>query len=276
MNNILSLPSHSVSAWGHDFRPDYKEIGKLRRLWPAVPLLALTATATPQCQGDIRNLLRLDYRARFFCASFNRPNLEYFVERKAPKADAALAQLVAYIRNWDARTSGIVYCLTRAETEQVHQSLSSERISSAFYHAGMSASARQRVQRAWQAGAENGGISVVCATIAMGMGIDKPDVRYVVHYSMPKSIEGYYQESGRAGRDGQRSECILFYKKSDYTRVMQLALGCTPGRRRRKRSAATDHALDAAGKMKDYCENSDDCRRVGLLAHFGENLQRRF
>lgn len=244
-------------------------MGKLRSNWPRVPIIALTATATPRCSDDIRSLLKLKKDTLVFTTTFNRPNIEYAVEKKASTADGAFKQLAEYIRHWEPKTSGIVYCLTRAETEQVNEFLTSENISSAFYHAGMSTSARQRVQRAWQKGKENGGVSVVCATIAMGMGIDKPDVRYIVHYSMPKSLEGYYQESGRAGRDGKRSECILFYSKKDYGRVVTLAMG-GPGKRRRSRSAASKHAVDSAKLMNTFCEENSTCRRVTLLAHFGE------
>lgn len=221
--------------WGHDFRPEYATLGKLRALLPGVPFVALTATATPKCIEDIRKSLKLKPSYRLHRASFNRPNLRYEVRRKTSgrKAranfpavsanDAQRAQLLEYVVSWGRGTWGIVYCLSKAETEEMRDLLRGAGVAAEAYHAGMSASARRRSLQAWQAGTAAGGVDVMCATIAMGMGIDQACVRFVAHFCMPKSIEALYQESGRAGRDGQPAECVLFYAPKDFARVFNLA-----------------------------------------------------
>ncbi|KAL1503260.1 hypothetical protein AB1Y20_011316 [Prymnesium parvum] len=189
--------------------------------------------------------------------------------RAAPAAAAAgpptaLAQLLHLIHSFPRGASGIVYCLSRDETQQVAAQLKSAGVSAGFYHAGMSSGARRRVQQAWQAGARGGGVDVVCATIAMGMGIDKGDVRFVAHFTMPKSLEGYYQESGRAGRDGQPARSVIFYAPADFARLVQMARLGGGGRAAKQRNMAF------ARQVKSYCEDTRRCRRVALLSHFDE------
>lgn len=254
--------AHCVSTWGHDFRADYKELGKLRREFPAVPIMALTATATAGCQADVRKLLKLKPSCKLVASSFNRPALYYRVLRR--RLDEKKEELLRYVRSWPAGTSGLVYCLSRKDTEEVCDYLCEAGVRTGCYHAGLGAGQRHTVQQAWQSGDP----AIVCATIAMGMGIDKPDVRFVVHYSMAKSMEGYYQESGRAGRDGARSECVLFYTPKDYATHLHMTRGGRGGGGRTMQA----RQKEAINKMKAYCEDVACCRRQLLLEHFDERF----
>lgn len=246
--------AHCVAQWGHDFRPDYLQLAKLADLWPTVPRIALTATATPETQDEIRQRLRLE-SAAMFSASFDRPNIEYRIEGK----DNVRRQLLAFIKNEQADNSGIVYALSRRTVEQTADFLNANGVEAMAYHAGLPADERRRVQSRFLR--EDG--LVVVATIAFGMGIDKPDVRFVAHIDLPKSVEGYYQETGRAGRDGLPSTAWMTYGLADVVLQRQLidkSDGDADHRRRLGRH------LDA---MLALCETTE-CRRIGLLGYFGE------
>uniref|UniRef100_A0A672RLK2 RecQ-like DNA helicase BLM n=1 Tax=Sinocyclocheilus grahami TaxID=75366 RepID=A0A672RLK2_SINGR len=252
--------AHCVSQWGHDFRPDYKRLHELRRMFPNVPIMALTATATPRVQKDILNQLAMT-RPQVFTMSFNRHNLKYSVLPKKPKkVDEECIQWIKkyYPRECD---SGIVYCLSRNDCDTLADSLQRAGIAALAYHAGLSD--REYVQNKW---INQDGCQVMCATIAFGMGIDKPDVRYVIHASLPKSVEGYYQESGRAGRDGEISHCVLFYSYSDVIRIKRLIAMDKDGS---QQSKATH--INNLHSMVHFCENVAECRRIQLLAYFGEH-----
>uniref|UniRef100_A0A665VCV7 RecQ-like DNA helicase BLM n=1 Tax=Echeneis naucrates TaxID=173247 RepID=A0A665VCV7_ECHNA len=248
--------AHCVSQWGHDFRPDYKRLHELRQKFPNVPMMALTATATPRVQKDILNQLNMT-RPQVFTMSFNRTNLKYFVLSKKPKK--VDEDCISWIKKHYPRDSGIVYCLSRNDCDAMAESLQRAGLLALSYHAGLSDGDREYVQSKW---INQDGCQVICATIAFGMGIDKPDVRYVIHASLPKSVEGYYQESGRAGRDGEISHCILFYSYTDVLRIKRII---SKGDRHSK----TTH-YNNLNSMVQFCENMMECRRIQLLAYFGE------
>lgn len=251
--------AHCVSQWGHDFRPDYKKLHELRQKFPNIPMMALTATATPRVQKDILNQLNMT-RPQVFTMSFNRTNLKYSVLPKKPKK--VDEDCVSWIKKHYPRDSGIVYCLSRNDCDAMAESLQRAGLSALSYHAGLSDGDREHVQNKW---INQDGCQVICATIAFGMGIDKPDVRYVIHASLPKSMEGYYQESGRAGRDGEISQCILFYSYADVHRIKRIISMDREGDRHAK---ATHY--NNLHNMVHFCENVMECRRIQLLAYFGE------
>ncbi|XP_039664249.1 Bloom syndrome protein homolog isoform X2 [Perca fluviatilis] len=251
--------AHCVSQWGHDFRPDYKRLHELRQKFPNVPMMALTATATPRVQKDILNQLNMT-RPQVFTMSFNRTNLKYAVLPKKPKK--VDEDCISWIKKYYPCDSGIIYCLSRNDCDAMAESLQRARILALSYHAGLSDGDRERVQSQW---INQDGCQVICATIAFGMGIDKPDVRYVIHASLPKSVEGYYQESGRAGRDGEISHCILFYSYADVHRIKRIINLDKEGDRHTK---ATH--FNNLHSMVHFCENMMECRRIQLLAYFGE------
>ncbi|KAF4072097.1 hypothetical protein AMELA_G00270390 [Ameiurus melas] len=252
--------AHCVSQWGHDFRPDYKRMHELRQKFPKVPIMALTATATPRVQKDILNQLSMT-RPQVFSMSFNRHNLKYSVIPKKPKK--VDEDCINWIKKHYPYDSGIVYCLSRNDCDSMADSLQRAGIAALAYHAGINDRDREYVQNKW---INQDGCQVICATIAFGMGIDKPDVRYVIHASLPKSVEGYYQESGRAGRDGEISHCVLFYSYTDVIRIKRLIAMDKEGNHQSK---ATH--INNLHSMVHFCENVTECRRIQLLAYFGEH-----
>ncbi|KAF6076685.1 BLM RecQ like helicase [Phyllostomus discolor] len=251
--------AHCVSQWGHDFRQDYKRMNMLRQKFPSVPVMALTATANPRVQKDILTQLKI-LRPQVFTMSFNRHNLKYYVLPKKPKKVAY--DCLEWIRKHHPHDSGIIYCLSRRECDTMADTLQKHGLAALAYHAGLSDGARDEVQHKW---INQDGCQVICATIAFGMGIDKPDVRFVIHASLPKSVEGYYQESGRAGRDGEVSHCLLFYTYYDVTRLKRLILMEKDGNHHTRETH-----FNNLYSMVHYCENIAECRRIQLLAYFGE------
>ncbi|MFU8893250.1 MAG: DNA helicase RecQ [Luteolibacter sp.] len=248
--------AHCISEWGHDFRPEYRRLRELREWLPEAPVIALTATATPRVRDDIARQLDLRDPARFL-ASFNRPNLNYHV---APKMRAA-KQVVDFIRK-RPQDSGIVYCQSRKRTEEIATELRQAGVAATCYHAGMEGEERARAQEAFLRDEAR----VVCATIAFGMGINKPDVRFVIHADMPKNVEGYYQETGRAGRDGLPADCLLLFARGDVVKYLRF-LDDNPDQ------ASRETARRQLDQMADFAE-STACRRHGLLGYFGETWEK--
>ncbi len=243
--------AHCISEWGHDFRPEYRRIKSILDAIGKLPVIALTATATPKVQLDIRKNLELD-SADLFLSSFNRPNLYYEVR---PKVHAK-KQLIKFIKDHKGK-SGIIYCLSRKKVEEIANLLKVNDIKAAPYHAGLEPATRVKNQDDFL----NEEIDVIVATIAFGMGIDKPDVRFVIHYDTPKSLEGYYQETGRSGRDGLEGNCILFYRYKDILKLEKFQKDKTVTER--------ENAKVLLEEMSSYAESSV-CRRQQLLHYFGE------
>src|SRR5436190_7599689 len=245
--------AHCISEWGHDFRPEYRELAKLRTFFPRVPIMALTATATERVRKDIVQQLELR-DARCYVASFNRPNLAY---RVVPKS-APYEQVLTFIRG-RPNESGIVYCASRKSADSLAARLNEDGVSAKPYHAGLTAAERTKNQELFL----RDDVRVITATIAFGMGINKPNVRFVVHHDLPKNIESYYQETGRAGRDGLPSECVLLFSASDVVKQRRFI----EEKSEREQRIAQEQLRD----MIHYAETRD-CRRATLLKYFGEEF----
>ena len=248
--------AHCISEWGHDFRPEYRKIRPIINEICQAPIIALTATATHKVRDDIKKNLGMA-NAQEFCSSFNRPNLYYEVRPKTKNVDS---DIVRFIKGQEGK-SGIIYCLSRKKVEELAEILKANDIRAAAYHAGMESAVRSQTQDDFIMER----VDVIVATIAFGMGIDKPDVRYVIHYDIPKSLEGYYQETGRGGRDGGEGRCIAFYSNKDLQKLEKFLEG--------KPIAEQDIGKQLLQETTAYCESSV-CRRKLLLHYFGETYEK--
>uniref|UniRef100_A0A7S0H383 ATP-dependent DNA helicase n=1 Tax=Amorphochlora amoebiformis TaxID=1561963 RepID=A0A7S0H383_9EUKA len=252
--------AHCASDWGHDFRPDYRALGILKEHFPDISIMAVTATATRHVVKDICRILKLSPKAVILKGALNRENLNYEVIPKARKDNLIAQQIIKIIKTRFDKKSGIVYCLTRTDCEALSDSLNGSGINSGYYHADLTARSRHAVHKKWASGE----FQVLCATIAFGMGIDKPDVRFVIHASLSKTLEGYVQESGRAGRDGAPASCILLFGFRDVFRLCTLILSG---------SGSNTRAIAGLRKMADYARHPSICRRATICAHFDDNLK---
>ncbi len=246
--------AHCVSEWGHDFRPEYRQLAKLRTALPHVPLMALTATATERVRADVITHLKLR-DPQVFVASFNRPNLTY---RVTPK-NKPLQQIIEFVKKRE-HECGIIYCASRATTERVAEGLVARGLPARAYHAGLDARTRADNQEAFL----RDDTRIICATIAFGMGINKPNVRWIIHHDLPKNVEGYYQETGRAGRDGLPGDCLLLFSAGDVAKQTHFLDEITDAHER-------EVARAQLRQIVHYAENSA-CRRAELLEYFGENF----
>ena len=247
--------AHCISQWGHDFRPEYTQLGGLKSSFPGAPIMALTATADYATRQDILTHLKLQNPLQYI-GSFDRPNIRYTLEEKFKPME----QLTRFVLAQKGK-SGIIYCNSRSKVERIAESLRSKGVPAAAYHAGMETAQRERVQQDFQ----RDNVQVVVATIAFGMGINKSNVRFVAHFDLPRSIESYYQETGRAGRDDLPAEAVLFYEPADYAWLQKMLLEKpeTPQRQ------IEQHKLEAIGEFAE----SQTCRRLVLLNYFGEHRQ---
>ncbi|KAJ0130384.1 Uncharacterized protein HZ326_26519 [Fusarium oxysporum f. sp. albedinis] len=249
--------AHCVSQWSHDFWPDYATLGEVRQKYPGVPVMALTATATQNVIVDIRHNLGMD-KCQTFSQSFSRPNLHYEVRGKTTSAKC-MDEIAPLIMSKYANQSGIVYTVSRKNAEKVAESLSIQGITARHYHTGLDPQEKAEVQTSWH----QGQVKIVVATIAFGMGIDQPDVRFVIHHGLPKILEGYYQETGRAGRDGDPSDCILFHGKQDI-RILKKLIADGEGNNEQKERQMSMLSRVTAFLQRSSRKTCNNCK-AGLI-----------
>ncbi|KAI0755115.1 P-loop containing nucleoside triphosphate hydrolase protein [Daedaleopsis nitida] len=284
LNRLVVDEAHCISEWGHDFREEYRRLGSFRDRFPSIPIMALTATATNSVQQDIIRSLKME-RSRLFLAvhPFNRENLYYEVcYMSSPNPKGHMIDVYEYIDRLHRRlgrpSSGIVYCRTRATCDELAQFLSGKGLQAKAYHRGLSNAVLDRTLKEWGTGGDGtpGGVDVVCATIAFGMGIDKADVRYIIHFDLSKSFEGYYQETGRAGRDGNPAKCVLFYSREDASTVRRWVSDSHSKRIVRAESIngpePSQRAADSLTALINFAENTSICRHVLICRYFGEKI----
>ena len=262
LNRIVIDEAHCISLWGHDFRPSYLKLATIKNSFPKVPFMALTASATTKVQKDIKYLLGMDDYKTIF-NSFYRPNLHIEIKKKDGSPNNEIKNL---LKNDFKQQSGIIYCLSRKKCETLSNKLNTSGLNTAYYHAGLDNNSRKEIQEKWK----NNEIQVIIATIAFGMGIDKPDVRFVIHSDLPKSIEGYYQEIGRAGRDGKTSKCILFYSYQDKI-VLEKMIRSNNETNSKKELEYQRYQIQKLNEMIEFLNDIIDCRHYRLCNYFGEN-----
>ncbi|SMN21556.1 similar to Saccharomyces cerevisiae YMR190C SGS1 Nucleolar DNA helicase of the RecQ family [Maudiozyma saulgeensis] len=268
LSRIIIDEAHCVSSWGHDFRPDYKQLNYFKDNFPNIPIMALTATANSFVINDIiKNLKFNQTNMTLLRQSFNRDNLFYQILPKNSNTKIMVDTIKNFILENFKNQTGIIYCHSKKSCEEVSEMLTNLKIKSAAYHAGMSANERIRVQKSWQ----DNIIQVICATVAFGMGIDKPDVRFVMHFTIPRSLESYYQETGRAGRDGRYSYCITFYSFKDVRKLQKMIQIDKSLNKENK----TVH-LNKLQQVMTFCENQFECRRNLILNYFDEKFDSNF
>ncbi|OBZ75722.1 ATP-dependent DNA helicase hus2/rqh1 [Grifola frondosa] len=257
--------AHCISTWGRDFRDSYKNLDCLRREFPGVPIIALTATANEQVEMDIIDRLGIQGCTRLR-QSFNRPNLNYEVR---PKNKSVVADIAEFIQQKYHKETGVIYCSTKAQCEDLAKKLrDTHKLSAQHYHGGMPQAEKASAQEEWQ----KGYCKIIVATVAFGMGIDKANVRFVIHHSVPSSLANYYQETGRAGRDGNPADCILYYTGADCFRKLHLIRNPPKDTDREKTPEQIHREEDAFRRVMEYCQNEVDCRRVQVLGYFGETF----
>ncbi|KYR01670.1 ATP-dependent DNA helicase RecQ family protein [Tieghemostelium lacteum] len=284
LKRLIVDEAHSISEWGHDFRPSYRRLSLFRKQFPGLPIVALTATATDRVEKDIKSSLQMRSIVNIR-SSFMRSNLIYQVRLKSQDSQSVLTDIYAYISKKYPKESGIIYCATTKDCEIISEYLSSRGLDTCFYHASLKPSQRIQLQNDWT----EGRFKVVCTTIAFGMGIDKSNTRFVIHHTIPQSIEAYYQQTGRAGRDGQTSDCILYYSKFDLILLKKL-MANSDKRTKLSKEPFQDEVYpdetdedpeeilkqlqanknDMLDNMVSFCVNTKECRRVSLLKYFSE------